>query len=744
MAYTDLTGLGDCIRLYSRTGAGFSSSGDGTDITGWTDDSASGVNATNETNAPTHDATPPVGTLGPAAEYADETDNGFDFGLNLTGVTSWTFGCVLYASTLTSFRNIFSSGGGASEGSLYTNSGTLTYQEASTEASSTTLSTGQVYTIVFVANGTNYRLYVDGSLVHTFSITPADQPSTFKVHTYGGSGAGWAGHAWSYVVYNADKSANVSTIHAALLEEAEGATGVTMAADAVAFSSSVADAALFPSLSMAADAVTYSATVADAALSYNANLSIVAEQVSYSAAVADASLFASLSITADAVSYTSAVGDAALSAAVPIDDDFAGTGSLQNYTTHNSAAVASVGRVSGRYVAEIPSNDANASLWYNADDGRLDYRELTWPFRIIIRNVGIGNTSADTQTSPDLTSEPYMFCGYHINNDLSSPTNAYRHMVVGSRGPAGGGVGGRTVEVKTNASGSSSVSDVGQDALSGTRADLMIIGHANKTTNWYWQEPNSDPIRDGGATADSWTEATMPGSEPSWNDTVYAGPVTYAFELYSGPAFVGTADAIQDGSVLSCDAASYSATVGDASFSVGFGITAEQVSYASSVADASLFASLDMTAEAVTYSSAVADANLYAGITLSAEQVGYTSTVADAGLNLSMAADSVSYATAVADAALSYGLNVLAEAVSYSTAVEDAALGRVMPAEVASYSSAVGDASFAIGGDQVLLADALAYAFTVGAATFSIGESVIIEPKPAGVVPVLVIGAPFG
>ncbi len=220
-----------------------------------------------------------------------------------------------------------------------------------------------------------------------------------------------------------------------------------------------------------------------------------------------------------------------------VDDDFAGTGPLLNYTTNNPNSLPDVARVNGRYRANLVNNAGDITLHFNQFQGRLDAKEATFPFEYIARNIGIG-TQADSQTYPSYAGNPYIFAGIQVH-DLDLDLRNSSHIVVGHRG-------GRrlTVEGKNTVNGSSSVSDEGTEAAPLGRADLRVVGNADNTLTIYWQQPNLSP----GTVADDWNlyrnNGELPGNAPVYASTVYIGLITYAQGL-TGIPYVGTCDAIE-------------------------------------------------------------------------------------------------------------------------------------------------------------------------------------------------------
>ncbi len=221
-----------------------------------------------------------------------------------------------------------------------------------------------------------------------------------------------------------------------------------------------------------------------------------------------------------------------------VTDDFAGNGPLLNYTTNNASALPGVTRTNGRYRAELLDNTNNVTLHFNGEQGRLDAKIVTFPFEYIVRNIGIG-TLNDSQTAPPDDIESYVFAGIqaHVYPDFNSINSS--HCVVGHRGNTH-----NTVEGKNTVNGTSTVNDDGPDIVPDGRADLRIVGLADNTIRWYYQVPNFDI----GNTADSWIayngDGQLPGTPPVFGDTIYLGPITYAFGVNNVP-FVGTIDGIE-------------------------------------------------------------------------------------------------------------------------------------------------------------------------------------------------------
>jgi hypothetical protein len=215
-------------------------------------------------------------------------------------------------------------------------------------------------------------------------------------------------------------------------------------------------------------------------------------------------------------------------------DDFDGTGPLIGYTTTNAEVLPTVGRVDGRYRAELTDNADDKTLHYHDAQGRLDAVPATFPFVYIARNVGIG-TLADSQVAPDPPGASYIFAGVQVHSaDLDAADSA--HVVVGHRGGTQ-----FTIEGKNTVAGHSRVDDIGAGTAPAGRADIRIVGNADRTLTVYWQTPNLD---DG---VDDWQlyrgTGDLPGPTAAFGPTVFVGLITYAFGS-AGLPLVGTADSV--------------------------------------------------------------------------------------------------------------------------------------------------------------------------------------------------------
>ncbi len=220
---------------------------------------------------------------------------------------------------------------------------------------------------------------------------------------------------------------------------------------------------------------------------------------------------------------------------VLVSDSFAGTGPLVGYTTTKPEVLPQVGRVDGRYRAELTDNANNKTLHFNDNQGRLDAKLVTFPFDYVARNIGIGSLS-DSQVAPNPAGSTFMFSGIQVHStDLSAADSA--HVVVGHRGNTK-----FTIEGKNTVGGQSSVNDIGASTAPNGRADIRIVGNSDRTLTVYWQTPNL-----GAGANDNWQlyrgTGRLPGSTAPFGGSVYIGLITYAFGTGSVP-FVGTADSV--------------------------------------------------------------------------------------------------------------------------------------------------------------------------------------------------------
>ncbi|MEM9860902.1 MAG: hypothetical protein AAF938_04750 [Myxococcota bacterium] len=221
----------------------------------------------------------------------------------------------------------------------------------------------------------------------------------------------------------------------------------------------------------------------------------------------------------------------------PLNDDFAGDGPLLGYVTNNAGALPDVHRKGGRYRAHLVDNTGNVTLHFDGGQGRLDAKEVAFPFEVIARNVGIGRAD-DSQRAPTPKGSTYTFAGLQVHVIELASANA-SHFVVGHRGDTH-----FTVEGKNTVDGVSKYNDDGANVLPAGRGDVRIVGMADRTLTAYWQPPNLDYR----SRPDRWRlyrgTGAAPGVAPAFGPTVYVGLITYAWNARGLP-FVGTCDAIQ-------------------------------------------------------------------------------------------------------------------------------------------------------------------------------------------------------
>ena len=208
--------------------------------------------------------------------------------------------------------------------------------------------------------------------------------------------------------------------------------------------------------------------------------------------------------------------------------------------TYNESALPDVGSSCGRYTAWVNNNDNNRTLFYHANQGRLDGTIVRFPFEAVLRNVGIAPPNSPEQAHQTNNSSAYNFIGLHIHHVDFNNINS-THLVVGQRGSTI-----NTIEGKKTLDARSSVNDVGNDILPNGRADIRLVMDENGHVLAYWQLPNltGDPAND------SWTPylgtGELPGPDPDWGDgnEVIVGIITYAY-YSNGLPFWGVADSLE-------------------------------------------------------------------------------------------------------------------------------------------------------------------------------------------------------
>ena len=155
-------------------------------------------------------------------------------------------------------------------------------------------------------------------------------------------------------------------------------------------------------------------------------------------------------------------------------DDFSAAGNLNGYLVNNVKSIPVVEVRSGRYYAEIMDNTDNITLHYKKKQGRLDAIKASFPFEVIVRNIGIG-TLEDSQAPPIPLEKQYIFAGVQVHVEDVKILNS-SHIVVGHRGNTF-----YTVEGKNTVNGTSYVSDEGSGAAPRAKADIRIIGLPDHT-----------------------------------------------------------------------------------------------------------------------------------------------------------------------------------------------------------------------------------------------------------------------
>ncbi|NVJ60259.1 MAG: hypothetical protein HWE27_07715 [Gammaproteobacteria bacterium] len=207
--------------------------------------------------------------------------------------------------------------------------------------------------------------------------------------------------------------------------------------------------------------------------------------------------------------------------------------------TYNEAALPNVGAMCDRYTAQLTNNDNNRTLFYNAEQGRLDGVVARFPLEATLRNVGISPVNQPLQ--PHVVNQSaYNFVGLQIHNINFDSLNS-AHLVVGQRGTTQ-----NTIEGKKTLNGVSRVNDIGHNQLPNGRADIRLSIDSAGHVTAYWQVPNlsGDPAND------NWNlylgTGELPGTDPNWGNgnQVIIGIVTYAY-YSNGLPFWGVADRLE-------------------------------------------------------------------------------------------------------------------------------------------------------------------------------------------------------
>jgi hypothetical protein len=223
-------------------------------------------------------------------------------------------------------------------------------------------------------------------------------------------------------------------------------------------------------------------------------------------------------------------------------DQFDGTQPLLT-TVNNANSLPDLTKNTGRYRANLTNNSNDITLHFNQYQGRLDAALVSFPFEFIARNVGIGRQN-NSQLAPPDSGSPFLFAGVQVHDfDLNSVNSS--HVVVGHRGDTV-----FTIEGKNTVNGNSSVNDNGENSAPLGRADIRVIGNSDRSLTVYWQTPNLAHLTQ----QDTWIlygptwmtqpDGTLPGTTPTYGNSVYVGLITYAFSN-TGVPFVGTCDSIE-------------------------------------------------------------------------------------------------------------------------------------------------------------------------------------------------------
>jgi hypothetical protein len=517
-------------RCYLRSTSGLQGS-DTNPVTGWTDETGN-ANATLATaSVPTYEDDPGDGN-GPVALYSD--DNGMLAGVGggsaYLGGTAWCFWRAFQLDDLDGFQNIVSDDGGNGF-DIYVNGSTWTLVDGGTTETFGTASIGVDYRIIVHRDATSYRINLNGSLVHTSTLTPSETP-IFVTSAFGGSSAPMSGTEYCWGIYGEAKDADTATIDAAIVEEIDGASSDVNATGAPVLpaitASGVADVDVAASGAATLPAITASG-VADVDVAAAGAATVPAVVGQGTATVSTPASYTGAA-TLPAITGTGELG-------LGLTDAFDGDRDLVGWATVNPSAIpaANTSVANDRLLIEVDDNTGDITLWFDGAAGQLKYRLTGWPFRLVIRNMGVGVDAANTQTALTVSgNDPYNFFFIQVNDDPDNPEQDYFHIAVGLRGASGFSGTERCVETKTNNSGSSTVANSGLNSLTGTRADIEIIGTAGKSITCSYSEP----------AAESWNSLTVPGTLPTFGDTVAFGFGAYALGNDNVP-FVATADSIE-------------------------------------------------------------------------------------------------------------------------------------------------------------------------------------------------------
>ncbi|HMR01234.1 MAG TPA: hypothetical protein PKA32_02480, partial [Candidatus Gracilibacteria bacterium] len=205
-------------------------------------------------------------------------------------------------------------------------------------------------------------------------------------------------------------------------------------------------------------------------------------------------------------------------------DTFDGSGGLDpaKWDTYNAADPSrlEITQNGGRYYADLKGDaDPQQTLWYNGNEGRMDYQTFTGDFEFIVRNIGLDSFSG--------SSWEYQLCGLSV---WQSPLN-YEFAVIGNRGETYS-----TLEYKITNAGSSTQNDIGANSFPTGKGDLRVV-RSGSNVDFYYKQPS----------ASSWTlidhDSLFANRINFGTGAVRVGLITYGFS-YPDP-FICTADQVE-------------------------------------------------------------------------------------------------------------------------------------------------------------------------------------------------------
>jgi len=196
------------------------------------------------------------------------------------------------------------------------------------------------------------------------------------------------------------------------------------------------------------------------------------------------------------------------------DDDFESAGALDPalWTTYQAASVSDVTKSGGLLLYSVEDDGDNNSLWFGANQGRLDYQSPgAGPWRFEAHDAGAA--VLDSPGTPlAFASNEFQLVGI-IYHDPTLATPTYRGCFAGHRGSTQ-----FTVELKNNNAGSSTTRDEGADVHAGL-IDLAIEKAADGSVTFQ--------RRTGGG---AWVTCTDPSNIPAVTDDWVVGLTAYMFD----------------------------------------------------------------------------------------------------------------------------------------------------------------------------------------------------------------------